>query len=44
MLFGGPIFWEETGNPEDRVAEAEERRAARAQEKLTAYRARKRVG
>ena len=40
----GRSFWEETGNLEGRAAEAEERCAARAQEKLTACRARERAG
>jgi hypothetical protein len=39
-----PIFLGGTGNPEGRAAEAEERCAARAQEKLTACRARERAG
>src|ERR1700739_3730973 len=39
-----PVFWGGTGNAEGRAAEAEERRAASAQEGLTACRARKRVG
>jgi hypothetical protein len=44
MLFGrARSFWEETGNPVGRAAEAEERRAARAQEKLPACRARERA-
>src|SRR5207253_2652321 len=37
-------FWQETGNPEGRAAKVEERCAARAQEKLTACRARERAG
>lgn len=45
MLFGrADLFGRRTGNPEGRVAEAEERRAARAQEKLTACRAHERAG
>jgi hypothetical protein len=44
ILFGRADLWEETGDPEGRAAEADERRAARAQANLTAYRTRQRAG
>jgi hypothetical protein len=40
----GRSFWEETGNSEGRQRKQKERRAARAQEKLTACSARERAG
>jgi hypothetical protein len=43
MLFGRADLLGGTGNPVGRAAEAEERRAARAQEKLPACRARERA-